>query len=212
LQQAFYDPDNIRNRPLDMIFVLDQLERMAQGRSSLGKRLDMTSIGASGHDFGSQTVLALAGQVLPGQLAFDDPRVKAIVAMSSPVPLGQIPLAATYGNISLPCLHITGTQDNSIVGTTQASQRRLPFDYTRAVDQYLVTFFGVDHLTYSGHRRSSNATNDGFFQQLIAETSVVFWNAYLKGDAEAKLWLTGTGLKSHLAATAKVEKKVEAEE
>ena len=49
--------------------------------------------------------------------------------MSSPVPLGQVPLSLAYGNISRPCLHITGTADNSIVATTQASQCRLPFDY-----------------------------------------------------------------------------------
>jgi len=29
LQRAFYDPSNIRNRPLDMMFVIDRLEQMA---------------------------------------------------------------------------------------------------------------------------------------------------------------------------------------
>ena len=52
-----------------------------------------------------------------------------------------------------PVLHITGTADNSIVGTTQASQRRLPFDYTsrrRSISGHL---YGADHMTYSGHIR-----------------------------------------------------------
>ena len=130
LQRAFYAPQNIRNRPIDIIFVIDRLEAMQRKGSTPGDRCDLTRIGVAGHDFGAQTVLALAGEVLPGQLAFSEPRVKAVVAMSSPVPLGQVPLDLAFGNISRPCLHITGTADNSIVGTTKASQRRLPFDYT----------------------------------------------------------------------------------
>ena len=116
---------------------------MQRDDTPLGRRLDLTRIGVAGHDFGAQTALALAGQVLPGQIAFVEPRIRAVLAMSSPVPLGQVPLALAYGDIQRPCLHITGTADNSIVATTQASQRRLPFDYTAGVEQYLITLQGA---------------------------------------------------------------------
>ena len=53
----------------------------------------------------------------------------------------QVPLDLAFGRIKLPCLHVTGTADNSIVGTTTALQRRLPFDYSKAADRYLVTLF-----------------------------------------------------------------------
>jgi predicted dienelactone hydrolase len=208
LQRAFYSPDNTLNRPLDIIFVLDWLEQLSRGATSLGKRLDMTRVGASGHDFGSQTVLALAGQVLPGEIAFEEHRVKAVVAMSSPVPLGQVPLDEAYGNVSLPIFHITGTADKSIVATTQPSQRRLPFDYISAADQYLMTLQGGDHLTYSGHSRPSNSGNDAMFQHLIAESSTAFWDAYLKHDGAAKQWLVNGGLKNYLGATAQLENKL----
>jgi predicted dienelactone hydrolase len=208
LQRAFYNPSNIRNRPLDMTFVIDQLEKMAKDGSSLGQRLDMTRLGASGHDFGSQTVLALAGQVLPGRMTLRDSRVKAIVAISSPVPLGQVPLEEAYAGISLPCLHITGTADNSIVGTTQAYQRRLPFDHVSAADQYLITLNGADHMTYSGHIRAANGAYDAMFQRLIAESSAAFWDAYLKRSGTAKKWLADAGLENHLGAAGRVEKKL----
>jgi predicted dienelactone hydrolase len=207
LQREFYAPENIRNRPLDIIFVLDQLEKMAGDGSSPGNLLDMTRIGAAGHDFGAQTVLALAGQVLPGKISFTDKRVKAVVAMSSPVPLGQVPLTVAYSGVSLPLLHITGTEDNSIVATTTASQRRLPFDYASGVDQYLITFIGADHLTYSGHARAKNGTHDAMFQRLMAECSATYWDAYLKDRREAKEWLADGGLVAHLGSTARVEKK-----
>lgn len=208
LQKAFYDPNNIRNRPLDIIFAINRLEHLAHGDSPLGQWLDTTRIGASGHDFGSQTVLALAGQVLPGKLAFSESRLKAVVAMSSPVPLGQIPLAMAYGDVSLPCLHITGTADNSIVGTTQANQRRLPFDYSSTADRYLVTLIGADHMTYSGHIRSANGVNDAMYQRLIAECSAAFWDAYLKDSGAARQWLAGQGMKTYLGGMARVEKKL----
>ena len=206
LQKAFYEPSNVKNRPLDLIFVIDQARRLQrQGRAS-AQRCDFSRIGAAGHDFGAQTALALAGAVLPGNILLADPRVKAVVAMSSPVPLGQVPLDLAFGGIKLPCLHVTGTADNSIVGTTTASQRRLPFDYSKAADRYLVTLFGADHLTYSGHSRPANAVYDAMFHRLIAETSTAFWDAYLAGDTAAKAWLADRGLSDLVGAAGRVEK------
>ncbi len=208
LQRAFYDPENIRNRPLDIIFVLDRLEKLSKEDAYVAERLNLSRIGVAGHDFGAQTVLALAGQVLPGYVTIADPRVKAVVAMSSPVPLGQVPLDTAYANISRPCLHITGTADNSIVATTTAPQRRLPFDLTQGADQYLITFFGADHLVYSGHVRASNGAFDAMFQRRIAECSAVFWDAYLKDNLAARQWLADQGLSDYLKSVARVEKKL----
>jgi hypothetical protein len=211
LQKAFYSPDNILNRPLDVIFVIDRLEAMQRQGKTPADRCDLTRIGVSGHDFGAQTVLGLAGQVLPGRLAFSESRIKAVVAMSAPVPLGQVPLDLAYANVSRPCLHVTGTADNSIVGTTKASQRRLPFDYAFGADQYLITLNGADHMTYSGHIRASNGAHDAMFQHLIAECSTVFWDAYLKEDAAARAWLNGGGLRAHLGAAGRMEEKLAAD-
>jgi predicted dienelactone hydrolase len=212
LHDAFYNPANIRNRPLDLIFVIDQLERLAKSDAAPGNRFDVERIGAAGHDFGAQTALALAGQVLPGRLSFPDRRVKAVVAMGEPVPLGQIPLDVAYAGVTTPCLHVTGTADNSIVATTTASQRRLPFDHARGADQYLVTFFGLDHLTYSGHARKADGASDAMFHRLIAETSIAFWDAYLKGDADAKASLHADGLAARVGSAGRVEKKIETNE
>jgi hypothetical protein len=209
LREAFDDPKNIRNRPRDIIFVISRLDQLQQEGSSLGRLLDMQHIGVSGHDFGAQTALGLAGQVLPGEVVYAEPRIKAVVAMSAPVPLGQVPLSVAYSDICTPCLHITGTDDNSIVATTQASQRRLPFDYTRGADQFLVIFKGADHMTYSGHVFASlNGRSDAMFQRLIARSSTAFWDAYLKDNGTAKHWLADDGLHEMLGAKASVEKKI----
>jgi predicted dienelactone hydrolase len=208
LQKAFYSPANIRNRPMDIIFVIHQLDSMQREGAAPANRCDMSRLGVAGHDFGAQTVLALAGQVLPGDFSFDEPRVKAIVAISAPVPLGQVPLELAYGNIQRPCLHITGTADNSIVGTTQASQRRLPFDHISGADQYLITLYGADHMTCSGHLRAANATHDAMYQRMIAESTAVYWDAYLKEDPAAKTWLADGPMEKHLGSMGWMEKKL----
>ena len=208
LQRAFYSPQNIRDRPLDVIFVIDRLEQMQDAGTVPGSLCDLTRIGVAGHDFGAQTALALAGAVLPGQLTFGEPRVKAVVAMGAPVPLGQVPLGLAYGDVTLPCLHITGTDDDSIVATTKAHQRRLPFDHACDADQYLITFHGADHMTYAGHLRAANGAQDAAFQRLIAECSAVFWDAYLKDSPSAKTWLAEKSFGRYLGSAGRVEKKL----
>ena len=63
-------------------------------------------------------------------------------------------------------------------------------------------------MTYSGHIRAANGTHDAMYQRLISECSAAFWNAYLKGDGQAKSWLTGKAIKDHLGAAGWVETKL----
>ncbi|MGA2062472.1 MAG: hypothetical protein ABSG67_18480, partial [Thermoguttaceae bacterium] len=92
LKEAFDNPATTRNRPLDMRFTLDQIERLKRDGDPLAQRMDLDRVGAAGFDLGAQTVLALAGQVLPGGIIEADDRIKAVIAMSPPVPVGQVPL------------------------------------------------------------------------------------------------------------------------
>jgi len=211
LKEAYEDPKNMRNRPLDMRFVLNNLVRLQRKHDPLAARLDLTRVGAAGFDWGAQTVLALAGQVLPGGFVAVDHRVSAVIAMSPPVSLGQVPLEVAYGGIEIPCLYMTGNEDDGIIGTTKAYQRRLPFDYTFGADQYLVTFQGADHMIYAGHIfRQREMEKDARFQPLIRDASTLFWDAYLQGKPEAIMALRGRGLNKLLGQNANVEKKIAA--
>src|SRR5699024_7666657 len=90
LQDAALNVQNAINRPYDVAFAIDQLTRLNQTDVRFRKRLDLDHIGMAGHSFGSYTTLAIAGEVfstaLGGELSVGDPRVKAAIAMSSPVP------------------------------------------------------------------------------------------------------------------------------
>jgi predicted dienelactone hydrolase len=209
LREAWEDPVNAMNRRRDLIFAIDQLERMKIQNMPLGPWLDLERVGVAGNDFGAQTAMVLAGQALPGQITRPDPRVKAVVAMSPPVPQRGISLAEAYEHVHVPCLYMTGTQDDGLVGATKADQRRLPFDYTFGGDQYLLTFRGGDHMIYCGHVLDrTRGQNDAFFQRLICVSSTAFMDAYLKDHPGMKTWMIAGGLNNTLGRHGWVERKL----
>jgi hypothetical protein len=119
-------------------------------------------------------------------------------------------LTHIYARITVPCLHMTGTRDDSPIGETKAPDRRLPFDHIQGADQYLVTFGGGDHMIFSDHQRLffKGGDRDGPFHPLICLATTAFWDAYLKGGAAAQGWLTGGGLARGLGQEASLEMKL----
>jgi predicted dienelactone hydrolase len=213
LRQAAHNLQNSLNRPLDVSFALNQLEKLNQSQSPFQGRLDLSRVGAAGHSFGAYTTMAVAGQVFgrPGgrEISLADPRIKAAIPMSTPVPRKGGHLTQAYARITIPCLHMTGTRDDSLIGETKARERRLPFDHTNGSDQYLVTFQDGDHMIFSDHQRLfGRGTQNPRFHNLICLATTAFWDAYLKGDAAARDWLTGGGLARALGADASLEMKL----
>lgn len=214
LRRAAADVRNAIDRPKDVSFALDRLAQLNRDDQPLGRRLDLDRVGMAGHSFGAYTTIAVAGQAfLPrlGQpLSLRDPRVKAAIPMSAPVPRkGE--LDAVYGPINIPCLHMTGTLDDSPLNETTAEQRRLPFDHMNASDQYLVTFVGGDHMIFSGRiGLLPRSGKDPLFQELIRAGTTAFWDAYLHDDPQAKAWLAEGAYARLLADNGRLEVKLHA--
>ncbi|HEV7505956.1 MAG TPA: hypothetical protein VGS07_13700 [Thermoanaerobaculia bacterium] len=209
LAKAAAEPGNAVARPKDVSFVLDRVTALNGDVSPLKGRLDLRAIGMAGHSFGAWTTLAVAGQMLGPRLlgSLADPRFKAAIAMSASVPR-NVDLDRAYGKINMPILHMTGTLDDSPIGDTKAAERRVPFDHIQAPGQYLVIFQGGDHMIFAGQRlRASEGAKDPHFQDLILQGTTAFWDAYLKGDAAAKSWLSRGGYAAVLGADGKLEVK-----
>lgn len=209
MRRAAADPWNALNRPRDISFAIDQLERMQAEAGPLEGRLDLGNIGVAGHSFGAYTTLAVAGQLFiwPGgrAVSLGDRRVKAAMPMSPPVQPGR-DHARQYGAIRIPCFHMTGTLDYSMIGDTAAEQRRVPFDHCTGSDQYLLIFEGGDHMVFSGRARlRAGGEKDELFQHLIKMSSTAFWDAYLKQDKAAGEWLAAGGFASVLGANGTFE-------
>src|SRR5208282_1230123 len=88
LRKATVLPENLFNRPLDVSFAIDQLEKLDKDDPLFKGRLDLDHIGLAGHSFGAYTTLAVAGEVFVTPrgppLALPDRRVKAAITMSAP--------------------------------------------------------------------------------------------------------------------------------
>ncbi|MEI7832862.1 MAG: acetylhydrolase, partial [bacterium] len=192
MRTAALDPKNTLNRRGDIAFVLDELTRRNKDDATLKGRMDLTRIGIAGHSFGSFTTLIAAGMAVPilpgGAITLSEPRMKAGIAISSPV-IGtpeQYPMI--YSDIKTPLLHITGTKD--LIDDT-ADKRRVPYDNIKNADQYLVTFKGADHLVFSGKRLTGKAQpGDATVMKDTLICTTAFWDAYLRDDSGAKKWLT----------------------
>ena len=69
MRKSAANPQNAINRPRDVSFAIDELERLNREASPWQHRLDLDHIGVAGHSFGAFTTLACAGQVFqPGLL------------------------------------------------------------------------------------------------------------------------------------------------
>lgn len=213
LQESYRHNWTGRTRALDIRFVLDRLEQLAEQDHWLASIMDLDRIGAGGYDLGCLATLLVAGQVPPDRgSSLLDPRIRAILAMSPPVHRPPGGFRDVYAPIRVPAFFITGTEDDGIIGHTKAHQRRIPFDSLQTGNRYLVTIRGADHQIYGGSITAFRARNDKPYQALIVRASSCFWQAVLREDESARTVLNGYGLNSMLGGMAVLERKVQREE
>lgn len=204
LRAGISDPDNLRNRPRDVSFIIDQLGNDEQ----LAAAADMDRIGVAGHSFGAYTMMAVAGMLvdLPegNDASFRDARVKAAVAMS-PQGAGTMGVDEdAWANVAVPVLFLTGTRDYGSGGRA-AAWRREAFDHMQgAGDAYLAILQDATHSTFSGRVRARDDGGDrpteaerAGHARLILALSTAFFDAYLREDEAARDWLRTYAAATH---------------
>jgi predicted dienelactone hydrolase len=218
MRKSLLDPQHALNRPADVAFALDQLEKLNDDAGTLRHRLDLKRAGVAGHSFGAFTTLAVAGQTFKGPLGSEfsaaDPRIKAAVALSPSPPRGKADFDKAYGSVTMPVLHMTGTLDDSPVSDTKAADRLLPFKHSKG-QRYLVVFEGGDHMVFSGRRRiggalagGQQAEKDAQFQSIVCVVTTAFWDAWLRDDADAKRFLADGQFEKLLGKQGTFEKRL----
>lgn len=196
LRQAISDPHAWENRPRDVSFILDSLARVASFAPQLAGRLDLGHIGVAGHSFGAYTAALIGGTTvqLPGShgpQSFADRRVAAVVLLS-PQGEGCLGLtAASWDDLRLPMLLMYGSRDFGPFGQPPA-WRNEPFVRAPPGDKYDVELEGATHMQFAGSLAAAGAPPDRLFQCVKLET-LVFWNAYLKQDPDARSHLVSKG-------------------
>lgn len=197
--------NNLGLRVGDVQFAIDEITRLGADKASLFALADANKIGMSGHSFGAQTTLALAGQASPavrGQTGFDK-RIVAAIALS-PNARSKTNLDKQFGDIRIPFFSITGTQDGAVLDDgTEFTHRMLPYQNMPAGNKFLAVFEGGDHSVFGGHRlagRRPQTSRDVEIQNDVKAGTLAFWEHYLKGQQAALDWLKNSqaGFKSIL--------------
>ena len=168
-------------RPLDIQYVIDELERRNLSDPVLKDTLDLDKIGVIGHSLGGYTTLALAGaeinvdrlqkqcpnkkinlnvsllmQCRAKDLKIEgklaDPRIKGAIAIS-PIASGILG-QESLSDISIPTAIISGSED---IIAPVVQEQVYPFTWLAAKDKYLAMIIPGDHFSGSSLPREKPA-------------------------------------------------------
>ncbi len=197
IRQAMTKAANAENftlRTQDITATLDQLTAWNATKDHLlSGRLDMVHVGMSGHSFGAVTTQAVSGQSFGGKASATDKRIKAAVMFSPSEARSGGSNGAAFSAVSLPWLLMTGTKDTSPIGNTTAESRRKVYEALPPGDKYELVLNGAKHSAFGDNDRGDATPR---YHQAIVALSTAFWDTYLRGDTDAKAWLTGAGAKA----------------
>ncbi len=137
---------------------------------------------------------------IPPAITLTDPRIKAAIAMSAPVPGGGGKGKRAFAGIAVPVFHMTGTRDNSPIGETSAAERRIPYDQATTPGSCLLILNGADHMTFSGHAFGAYADADEHYQNTSSRARLRFGTPRYAGTRPAAAWLYKGGFAKLLAS------------
>lgn len=192
--------NNFLLRVSDIPSVLDQLETWNRtDKHPLAGRMDLHHVGMSGHSFGAITTQAVSGQHFPMGDSLKDKRIQAAIAFSPSGPRAGGDPQVAFGDVRIPWLLMTGTNDTSPIGDIDVKSRLSVFPALPVGEKYEVVFEGAEHSAFSdralpGDRQKRNPNH----HRAILALSTAFWDSYLRSDPQAREWLDGSGPRSVL--------------
>ncbi len=172
-------------RVQDLRFALDQVFA-----SSVGEHLDAQRIVAAGHSYGANTTLLAAGARVERQgevIALQESRIKAAIIISAPPFYGERAPQKILGNIAVPTLHITATEDViRIPGYFSGADDRVEvFDATGSTRKWLAVFEGGSHSMFTDRSGTGGALLNPQVKQATQALSLAFLRQVFDGDAAA---------------------------
>jgi len=193
--------ENFLLRVQDVPAVLDALERWNNTEAHpLAGQLDLAHVGMSGHSFGAVTTQAVSGQSLPRVGAtLTDKRILAAMAFSPSVGRSSADPKQSFGNVKIPWMLMTGTKDVAPIGPTDVKSRFAVYPALPAGDKFELVLENAEHSAFTDRALPGDEEprNPNHHVAILA-LSTAFWDAYLRGDAQAKSWLVDGGAKKLL--------------
>jgi len=165
----------------------------------------MTRIGVGGHSLGAYTTMLVGGVTadIGEQKArsFKDDRVRCILPISGQGTGQQGLTQASWEQLKLPMMTMTGSLDKG-AGGQGPEWKREPFKFSPAGDKYLVFIDGANHVSFGGA-----GSRDSAIAEIVKTSTLAFWDAYLKDDATAKKSLTSGAVGAEMKGKATVQSK-----
>ena len=186
-------------RVQDVPVVLDQLEVWNKDSAHLfAGRFDLTRVGMSGHSFGAVTTQAVSGQKPPLGKGFTDDRIQAAVIMSPSGPANGNTKQA-FGSVKIPWMLLTGTKDSNPISGADAKTRLIVFPELPPGSKYQLVLDNAEHSAFTERALpgETERRNPNHHRAILAVTTA-FWDAHLRNDEEARIWLDGDAVKSVL--------------
>ncbi|MDJ0976469.1 MAG: alpha/beta hydrolase fold domain-containing protein, partial [Planctomycetota bacterium] len=135
-----------KNRPLDVRFLLDQLETLGSRLEGFTGTIDTKRIGMGGHSYGAHTTMLVGGGATvgaEGRTVHGDARPKAFFVLSGQGK-GELFDETTWEGITRPMYVLTGTLDTGR-GGRPFTWRTDPYTYAPKGDKYLTIIEGARH-------------------------------------------------------------------
>lgn len=171
------DPEELRLRPHDVELVYRNVAPHFEG----------LPWGLGGHSYGTYSALSSIG-LKPHQV---DPKMTPLkphsLVLISPQPPGLLFRDEDYAEVTIPCLVLTGTQDDLVSGASSYEDRLKVYDCLPAVRRHLVVQEGTDHMAFAGiglklesHLKTTQSvTTQWWKRSLFGENSKESWCALL---------------------------------
>ncbi|MBP6901779.1 MAG: hypothetical protein KBC73_16910 [Burkholderiaceae bacterium] len=176
-------------RAQDLRFALDTLLQ-APAQAALAERIDPGRIVAGGHSYGANTTLLASGaRVRRGGQLLDlrDERIRAAIVMSAPPFYGEGDPAAILGDIVVPTLHVTATEDViRIPGYFSGLEDRLAVyratGRARQVPKWLAVYEGGSHSIFTDRAGTGGVTLNPQVKAATQALALAFVRTVLDGD------------------------------
>jgi predicted dienelactone hydrolase len=212
INEALKKPAYWESRPKDISFVLDSLSTLQTQAPALSGKLDAKHIGVGGHSMGAFTAGAIAGALvnLPGHPAssFADSRVQAVLMLSPQGP-GEFGLTDhSWDHVKLPFLSMTGSLDSG-AASQGPEWKKIPFERSEPGDKYHLFIDGAGHMSFISANTlvPARAVQAQAILGYTNFASLAFWDAYLKGDANAKKYLLSDDLPDFSNGAARLSRR-----
>lgn len=193
---------NFLLRVKDVPAVLNQLAIWKTNKASpLAGRLNLNEIGMSGHSFGAVTTEAVSGETFPmvGK-RYTDPRIKAAIAFS-PSPPRRGSAEKAFGSVTIAWMLMTGTKDVAPIGDMDAASRLKVYPALHGAPKYEMVLYNAEHSAFTDRPLPDDqAPRNPNHHRVILALSTAFWDAYLRGNADARAWLNGPGPRAVMEA------------